>query len=143
MPKIIVELSEEDNKALQDGRIAVNTMRKVLLKGTPLNECNAEDCISRKEIEDRCKYVIEHGAPNEDGTHSITAEKLLVVVQALSSVYPTANAKDCISREEVRDEINRIGNLAFKDYSDYSNLMDFIDSLPSVYPKSDEENKNE
>ena len=43
--------------------------------------------------------------------------------------------EDTISRKEVLDEINRIGVEAFKDYSDYSNLYDFVDTLPCVQPK--------
>ena len=38
MPKIIVNLSEEDYNKAKDGRISVSTMRKALLDGTVLSE---------------------------------------------------------------------------------------------------------
>ena len=43
--------------------------------------------------------------------------------------------EDCISRDEVIDEINKIGIDAFKTYNDYSELFDFVDALPSVTPQ--------
>jgi hypothetical protein len=42
---------------------------------------------------------------------------------------------DLISREEVLDEINRIGNGAFTEYAYYSNLFDFVCELPSDEPE--------
>ena len=42
---------------------------------------------------------------------------------------------DSISRQEVLDEINRIGNRAFTEYAYYSNLFDFVCELPSVEPE--------
>lgn len=39
---------------------------------------------------------------------------------------------DSISREEVLDEINRIGVRAFADYASYSNFFDFISDLPTT-----------
>lgn len=53
------------------------------------------------------------------------------IYHAVPSVTPQP-CKDAISREEVLDEINRIGVKAFETYNDYSELFDFVDSLPSV-----------
>lgn len=41
---------------------------------------------------------------------------------------------DCVSREEVIDELNRLGRNAFKDDTDYDNFFAFVDSLPPVTP---------
>ena len=46
-----------------------------------------EDCISRSDIIDRCKYVIDHGKPS-NGKHSVSVETLLDVVQSMPSVTP-------------------------------------------------------
>ena len=43
--------------------------------------------------------------------------------------------EDCISRQAVLDEINEVGVKGFETYNDYSQLYDFVDTLPSVTPK--------
>ena len=43
-------------------------------------------------------------------------------------------SEDCVSRQAVIDELNRLGRHAFKDDTDYDTLFDFIDSLPPVTP---------
>lgn len=52
----------------------------------------------------------------------------------LKSVPIIEVCEDCVSREEIIDEINRMGINAFKTYNNYSELFDFVDSLPSVTP---------
>lgn len=42
---------------------------------------------------------------------------------------------DAISRQAVLDEINSIGVKGFETYNDYSQLFDFVDTLPSVNPQ--------
>lgn len=42
-----------------------------------------------------------------------------------------------ISRDAVLDEINKIGVTAFNDYSDYSNLYDFVASMPTEFIDTD------
>ena len=43
-------------------------------------------------------------------------------------------SEDAVSREEVIDELNRLGRNAFKDDTDYDNFFAFVDGLPSVTP---------
>lgn len=43
--------------------------------------------------------------------------------------------EDAISRQEVLEEINRVGVKGFETYNDYSQLYDFVDTLPSVTPQ--------
>ncbi len=42
---------------------------------------------------------------------------------------------DAISRQEVLDEINRVGVKGFETYNDYSQLFDFVDTLPPATPQ--------
>lgn len=43
--------------------------------------------------------------------------------------------EDCISRQAVFEEINRVKIEAFKNYYDYSQLYDFVDTLSPVKPQ--------
>ena len=40
--KLIIDISEADYDRLKDGRLAVSTMRKILLDGTPLEDIKTE-----------------------------------------------------------------------------------------------------
>lgn len=64
-------------------------------------------------------------------------DKTIFINTALDMAVEALKAgpcEDCISREDVMDEINRIGLNAFRNYSCYSNLFDFIDKLSPVTP---------
>jgi len=41
---------------------------------------------------------------------------------------------DCVSRQSILEELNRLGRHAFKDDTDYDCLFDFVDRLPPVTP---------
>lgn len=41
---------------------------------------------------------------------------------------------DCVNRQAVIDELNRLGRNAFRDDTDYDNFFAFVDSLPPVTP---------
>ena len=41
---------------------------------------------------------------------------------------------DCISREAVIEELNRLGRNAWKDDADYDGFFAFLDNLPPVVP---------
>lgn len=43
--------------------------------------------------------------------------------------------EDAISRQAVLEEINRVGVKGFETYNDYSQLFDFVDTLPPVNPQ--------
>lgn len=45
---------------------------------------------------------------------------------------------DCVSREEVIGELNRLDRNAFKDDTDYDNFFAFVDSLPPTLTTSDD-----
>lgn len=85
---------------------------------------NEEDFVKHK------KEVLERIAKRER-----EIDKYIKELETLEQ-QPT----DAVSRSEVLDEINEIGIKGFVNYGFYSNLYDFVDSLPSVIPKyTDEE----
>lgn len=57
-------------------------------------------------------------------------EALEMAIKSLAQ--PTSD--DCVSRQVVFDELNRLGRNAFKDDTDYDNFFAFVDSLPPVIP---------
>ena len=57
-------------------------------------------------------------------------ESLEMAIKALEQ----EPCEDTVSRQEVIDELNRLGRNAFKDDTDYDNFFAFLDSLPSVTP---------
>lgn len=90
--------------------------------------CNqlATDCISRQAVLDLAKS----GKLVSNGNYKSVCD----AINGLPSVeYETD--EDCISRERVLLEINRIGFDAFTSYDYYSYLYDFIDGLPSEEPE--------
>ena len=53
---------------------------------------------------------------------------------AIIKALEQQSSDDCVSRQEVTDELNRLGRNAFKDDTDYDNFFTFVDSLPPVTP---------
>lgn len=80
-----------------------------------------EDAISRKDAIKQCGF-------------GMTSLLIADCLQKLPSVKPQP-CEDAISRRAVLDEINRVGIKAFKTYNDYSQLFDFVDTLPPVKPQ--------
>ena len=103
-----------------------------------LNPC--EDCISRNELLSRIDAERKHLLDIKmDGAEHVIVHHARRIIEDMPSITPKAleqqTSEDCISREEVIDEINRMGINAFKTYNDYSELFDFVDSLPSLTPQ--------
>ena len=61
-------------------------------------------------------------------------EKLSKLPSVGKDINVTTN-EDCISRQAVLEEINKVGIKGFETYNDYSQLYDFVDTLPSVTSK--------
>lgn len=88
--------------------------------------------MSREEAIDLLDNLIGMVEDNQESDYD-TALKM--GIQALSQ----EPCDDTVSRQAVLDEINRIGIKAFETYTDYSQLYDFVDTLPSVTQESDEQ----
>jgi hypothetical protein len=82
--------------------------------------------MTREEALYRVKGYLTDVIPIED--YSEVEE----IIKALEQEF----CGDAISRWAVLDEINRIGIKAFETYNDYSQLYDFIDTLPPVIPQA-------
>ena len=73
-------------------------------------------------------------------TKLLNFEKELYCIPSVTPSYNSIKtelkpSEDCISRQDVIDEINRIYPDAYNNYNAYSELFNFIDDLPSVQPK--------
>jgi hypothetical protein len=100
-----------------------------------LEQQSCEDCISRQEVN---KLVDELARAISDEKCHIQRGRnygrIMHDILELPSVeYETD--EDCISRERVLLEINRIGFDAFTSYDYYSNFYDFVDGLSSEEPE--------
>ena len=49
--------------------------------------------------------------------------------------YEAQPCDNCVDREAVAEKINNIGAKGFVDYNSYSEMFDFVDTLPPVTPK--------
>lgn len=100
---------------------------RMAIKALELQPC--KDCISRQVVLEEAFEVDtkEYGRIEVVGVDAINS---------LPPVTPQEPCEDCVSRETVLEEINRVGIKAFKTYNDYSQLFDFVDTLPSVNPQS-------
>lgn len=97
-----------------------------------LEQQPCDDCISREEA------LMALTGDITDCTIEEFIARLRDKLSKLPSVGKDINVttnEDCISRQAVLDEINRIGIKAFETYNDYSELYDFVDGLPFVTPK--------
>ena len=91
-PSEVVDVRLE-NKALQMAIASLETDEAYQLEYEKPEIC--EDCISRKEIIDRCNNVILHGVVDKEGMHPISAETLLKETESMPSVMPKATKNDC------------------------------------------------
>lgn len=88
-----------------------------------------EDCISRKEIIDRCNIVISHGVVDKEGMHPISAETVLKETLSMPSVLPKAEVyEDCVPRKVVERII--------KSPRSQEQMLTILNSTPSVLPKA-------
>ena len=72
---------------------------------------------------------------NNPNMYDVLSKMLDKLVEDSKKSVEYETDEDCISRERVLLEINRIGFYAFTSYDYYSNLYDFIDGLSSEEPK--------
>lgn len=72
---------------------------------------------------------------NNPNMYDVLSKMLDKLVEDSKKSAEYETDEDCISRERVLLEINRIGFDAFTSYDYYSNLYDFINSLSSEEPK--------
>lgn len=84
----------------------------------------------REYAKSRIEYLLKISRLDERDKEALEA-----AIQSLSQ----EPCDDTVSRQAVLDEINRIGIKAFETYTDYSQLYDFVDTLPSVTQESDEQ----
>ena len=85
--------------------------------------------------EARYKDIQRIASVQLENPHFKTAEQIIANGTQQPEKRTETHTCDCISRQEVLDEINRIGSGAFTEYAYYSNLFDFVCELPSVEPK--------
>lgn len=85
----------------------------------------AKSCIGTIEMLQRLAYNI-HGVMDV-----VDADNCKNIIKALEK----EPCEDCISRQAVLVEINKIGVKGFETYNDYSQLFEFVDTLPPVTPK--------
>ena len=123
--KRMIEISEEDfNKIRKEGFSVSNGMLVIsaIVNSTPLNECKAEDCISRKLAENvftKAKMIGDTRSAKE-----IFAE--------LPSVYPKS---DKSVLEDIKAEI--IHSIA-KQYSDHNEVVPVWLSIGDISGKEQE-----
>ena len=116
--KLIIEISEEDYNFLIEHKDEYNYERTriaPILNSIPLNECEAEDCISRKRAQDevywKCQRWSLSKASNGFGQdvwndYMISSKDAMQVLKELSSVYPKNEDKlsdGYYRREYLRD----------------------------------------
>ena len=105
MPKIIVELSEEDYnfiKEIDESNYEVTTnLYQAVQNGTPLTECNAEDCISRENLQITL-YEKCNGNPN----YRINYHNLKSLIKNMPYVYPKSEP---LTLEKAIDYLHEIG----------------------------------
>ncbi len=113
---------------MYEGEDTVYVERDEVLK--LLEQQPSREYISRFDV----LNLFNYGKLDEDIVYSAD---VMNAVRALPAVTPKIlePCEDCISRQAVLDEINRIGDTAFDGYNDYSDFFEFIDNLPSVTPK--------
>ena len=57
--KLVIEMSEDDYRKVQDGRASVSMMRKAIANGTPLDKIRAELHATAEMHEDEDYYLRE------------------------------------------------------------------------------------
>ena len=124
--KRIIDIPEEDYNYMMECCPDLTDLMNIyeqIKNSTPINECEAEDCISRQQT---LRML----------TNSIGKSNTYIQTQVLK--MPSAYSEDAISREKVLEKIKWIkNNNGFKSHINYCALYDDIDTMPSVYPKSD------
>lgn len=140
--KRIIDISEEDFKDLKhfaETGVVGNALGRFVIKrvldSTPLNECEAEDCISRTEL---LKDLDERRKNFKDvyGSLGGAASGIYKLVEIKPSVYPKSEAEDCISRVKVIDYLCKHCPDDGECFNDCDEIK-YLRNMPSVYPKSD------
>ena len=145
MPKIIVELSEEDYKdALNDYEeymkykdLAINSVSYAIANGTPLAESDSKDLIRRKDaIEwvENVRTLNEYYHPHSKNNHLIDCDTAIDHLKQVPSVLPKQPefCEDCVSRKSM---VLRVKELIDNPTYTIEMLKADVENLPSVLPK--------
>ena len=78
--QIMIDISEDDYRKVQDGRASVSMMRKSIRNGTPLDKIRAEivDCL--KALDDIEKSGFNIYLPNEISGRRLTYQQCLEII---------------------------------------------------------------
>lgn len=85
--------------------------------------------------EEAKQIFLSRGYVEVEGGTIYDPDKWREACVVISKWLKQESCEEGISREAVLDEINRVGIKAFKTYNDYSQLFDFVDTLPPVKPQ--------
>ena len=99
--KRIIDISEEIYKDCEN---PINKLEEIILASTPLNECEAEDCISRnKAKQTACNITAEYD------TETIHIDRLIDELDNLPSSYPKCDKTvEAIPKEQIDKMIAEI-----------------------------------
>lgn len=98
--------------------------------------------MTREEIIDSLQFIVNmcefdlfegNKKPRE-----LMSKETLTTINACEGAIAALKAQSCedaVSRGEVLEKINNIGVKGFVDYNSYSEMFDFVDTLPPVTPK--------
>ena len=131
-----ITIDIEDIKAIRFAIASLETDEAYQLEYEQPEFC--EDCISRKEIIERCNIVISHGLADKEGMHPISAETLLKEPLSMPSVLPKATKNDLGV-----DAVSRQKAITWAEYYSYvydvktanESIMGMLRDLPSVTPQ--------
>lgn len=121
--KVVIDIPNYDYEYIKNNCIVPikydNHIYDAIRNGTPIDECKAEDCISRFGAEQVIRKAYD---------------RLMAEIDDLPNVYP--KAEDCISRTEA---IEMFVNTEDADSCKWTTagIVAELKDLPSVYPKSD------
>ena len=90
--------------------------------------------MTKEELREHCEKQVKAcemwaKTRGEEPSGKVYEEHKLIL--ELLEQQPSDN---CVSRQSILEELNRLGRHAFKDDTDYDCLFDFVDRLPPVMP---------
>lgn len=92
--------------------------------------------MTREELKSHCETEIarcEFWSNNDD--EKVENSKIYQEHKLVLELLQQETCEDAVSREAVLEKINNIGVKGFVDYNSYSEMFDFVDTLPPVTPK--------
>ena len=88
--------------------------------------------MTREELKEHCIKQVEQCEMWAIHRGEEPSGKIYEEHKAILDILEQEPCEDTISREAVLDEINRLGQVGFKDYNTYSSFYDFVEGMPPV-----------